>query len=166
MSETIREFLISEGFPIARLRKPMKLTGYQERMRIIEENNDKPEAFRERSLRRRLSKLDRALTDAEAYALDRAFNAWLISEGKGKSVNPMAVFSPSGESALPLSQAQFNELRAFALMLRNLGAAHWVIMGRTFLAMAPWAEGQEIHIRQTRDLARCIKKAYENKIRT
>src|SRR5688572_14317166 len=138
----VREFLVSEGVALGRYRRPRLFTSYPERMRIMEEMSDRPEAFKVRSLRRKLTKLDRALTDDEAYSLDRAFNAWLSLNGKSKSVNPMAVGGGGSGQGEPLSQHELNEATAFRTMKGLAGAFARFQMMKLFEAMAPWRENE------------------------
>ena len=67
-----RDILTPPGAPfVARHRARMLLTPLAVRRAIVEDAASKPEPVRARSLRRRLTVLDRALTDPEAEALDR-----------------------------------------------------------------------------------------------
>jgi hypothetical protein len=160
----IREFLISEGVALGRYRKPQLFTSHPERMRIMEEMSDRPKAFRVRSLRRKLTKLDRALTDDEAYALDRAFNAWLALNGKSKSVNPMAVGGGGSSQQEPLNQRELNEATAFRNMRGLLGSYNRFRMRKLFEALAPWRENEfSVNILEAAQLAKAIKRAYEQK---
>jgi hypothetical protein len=129
----------------------------------MNENLDKPEEFRTRSLRRKLTRLDRALSDGEAYALDRAFNAWLSLNGKSKSVDPAGVNGGGGQSE-PLSQHELAEAGAFSQMSKRLHADTRQAMNLLFAAMAPWND--EIHridILDAIKVARLLKSAYEQK---
>jgi len=67
-----RDVLTPPGAPvIARHRARTILTPLEVRRAILEDVASKPEAVRVRSLRRRLTVLDRMLTDQEAEALER-----------------------------------------------------------------------------------------------
>lgn len=162
-TELVRDFLLENGVATARFRKRQLFTPYEQRIRLMSENLDKPEEFRTRSLRRKLTRLDRALTDGEAYALDRAFNAWLTLNGKSKSVDPMAVHGGDGQSE-PLSQHELMEAKAYADMLRVFNPNARYMINQLFTAMAPWND--EIHridILYAREFAKAIKLAYEQK---
>jgi len=162
-SELIREFLISQGEPIARLQRRRLFTPYAHRIRLMQENADKPEGYRKRSLRNRLTKLDKALTDQEAYALDRAFSAWLALNGKSKSVDFMSVGGGSGQSE-PLNDTELKEANAFRIMKGLAGAQARFAMSKLFEAMAPWNdEVYKIEISDCVKLAKSIKNAYEQK---
>jgi len=156
---------MSEGEPIARLRVKPMLTAYSQRIRLMEEMHDRPEKFRVRSLRRRLTKLDRALTDEEAYALDRAHNAWLSLHGKSKSVDFSAPGggSSSGDSS-PLDCRELDEAKHYAQMRTAIGAGWRMHMDCLFYEWAPWTEGKPVYeLAMIIDIARKIKKAYERK---
>lgn len=162
-SGIVRDFLLENGVPMARLRKRQLFTPYEQRIRMMGENQDKPEEFRARSLRRKLTKLDRALTDDEAYALDRAFSAWLILNGKSKSVDFMSVGGGS-ETSEPLNDAELKEASAFRIMRGLLGSYERFIVMNLFNVMAPWNdEIHKIEIKDVARLAKAIKKAYEQK---
>lgn len=164
MRSAIRDFLISEGVAIARFRKKPVLTSYQERLRLMEENRAKPEAYRARSLRRKLTRLDRALTDQEAYALDRAYSAYLIFEGRSKSVDFGSVGGGGNGDSEPLSQDELREAGAYVLMLRRLNRADRELAKEAFAALAPWGEkAYTIDMPRTIHLARAVKNAYEQK---
>ncbi|WP_155942396.1 hypothetical protein [Rhodomicrobium vannielii] len=67
-----RDVLTPPGAPVvARHRARPILTPHEMRLAILEDAAGKPEAVRIRSLRRRLTVLDRALSDREAQALER-----------------------------------------------------------------------------------------------
>lgn len=162
-SDLIRDFLLEQGVPTARMRKKQLFTPYEQRIRLMRENQDKPEEFRAHSLRRKLTKLDRALSDEEAYALDRAFNAWLSLNGKSKSVDPGAIHG-GGSYGEPLTQMEIGEARAFGSMRKRLKPHMHNAVRILFRAMAPWEDQiYKIEISQVIELAKALKAAYEQK---
>lgn len=162
-SDVIREFLISEGEPIARLQRRRLFTPYAHRIRMMQENQDKPEAYRKHSLRKRLTKLDKALTDDEAYALDRAYSAWLTLNGKSKSVDITGLPKGSGQSE-PLNDGELKEAEAFCLMLKVFNPNARFVINQFFAALAPWNDKiYKIEISEAAWIAKEIKLAYEQK---
>ena len=75
--------LAKQGTP-PRPTRPI-LTGYERRMAAIAETGKLPEAKRERSLRRKLTVLDRRLSDEEPKALDRLTSCIILSGRIGTS---------------------------------------------------------------------------------
>lgn len=150
------------GFP--RMRARALYTPYAARMRIAEEIRDRPIEFQVRSMRRRLTKLDRMLTDDEAYALDRAFNAWLLFEGRGKSIDPMGVGGGASDSS-PMRDKDLPEAGAFQAMRKQLPRAWQCGLGIMFYAMRPWNENPlaetQGNLAYLVALAKMIKSAYE-----
>lgn len=162
-SELVREFLLESGVATARFKKKQLFTPYDQRMRMITENMDKPEEFRTRSLRRKLTKLDRALSDDEASALDRAFNGWLILNGKSKSIDPEAVYGANSQQE-PLDQHELERAADFSKMSKRLHADARQAMNSLFAMMAPWNdEVYRIDILDAIKVARLVKSAYEQK---
>lgn len=133
-------------------------------MRLMEEMQDRPEAFRVRSLRRRLTKLDRALTDEEAYSLDRANNAWLVFHGRSRSVSFDSAGGGGEQQAEPLNQKELNEANSYARMRKRLSAYHRAEMEFVFRSIAPWAEHEaNLETDRVKNLAKAIHRAYEQK---
>lgn len=161
-----REIIEQDGGYMPRMRVKPVFTPYEMRVQIIDEassvhaGND---AAIKRSIRRRLTKLDRALSDEEARALDRAFNAWLLFEGKGKSVNPMAVHGGSTNAAWPLNVAAWHEATQFACMRPRLTCWARMVMQEWFLHMAGIEGGAQFTFDSMLAVARAIKAAYEQK---
>ncbi len=94
------------------------------RLAIIEDAAAKPEAVRVRSLRRRLTALDRALSDQEAAALDRftsCINA-LSNTGCIDYLRSGVRSEPAGR--LPFSEGKRREIAAMTHVLRGLCVAH------------------------------------------
>jgi hypothetical protein len=147
------------GFP--RMRAKAIYTPYEARMRLLEELRDTPKRFRERSIRRRLTALDRALSDDEARAFDRAFNAWLVLNGKSKSVNPMSVGGGNSQSD-PLNERELQEATAYRIMFGKIGFGMRMHMRCLFEEMAPWSDKEPIYeTDMICQIVRAIKKAYE-----
>ncbi len=150
------------GFP--RQRAKSIITPYAARMRLMDELADKPPQYRERSVRRRLTALDRMLSDDEAYALDKAQSAWLMLNGKSKSVDALAIRGGSSQSE-PLNDAELIEASEFRIMHAFLGVSMRIGLRRLFEALAPWNdEPYRFDLSQIVILAKAIKKAYRTKI--
>ncbi len=90
------------------------------RRAIIEEAATRPEAARLRSLRRRLTPLDRALSDREAEALDRLTSCLnsLSNIGCPNYLRSEVRSSPFGR--LPFSESKRIEIAAMTFVLKGL----------------------------------------------
>jgi hypothetical protein len=120
-----RDVLTPPGAPIvARHRTRTLLTPLAVRRAIIEDAGAKPEPVRVRSLRRRLTLLDRALSDREAEALDRLTNciASLSNIGCLNYLRSEVRSSPVGR--LPFSEGKRVEIAAMSAVLKGLSPAH------------------------------------------
>jgi hypothetical protein len=120
-----RDVLTPPGAPIvARHRTRTLLTPLAVRRAIIEDAGAKPEPVRVRSLRRRLTLLDRALSDCEAEALDRLTNciASLSNIGCLNYLRSEVRSSPTGR--LPFSEGKRVEIAAMNAVLKGLSPAH------------------------------------------
>ena len=120
-----RDVLTPPGAPIvARHRTRTLLTPLAVRRAIIEDAGAKPEPVRVRSLRRRLTLLDRALSDCEAEALDRLTNciASLSNIGCLNYLRSEVRSSPVGR--LPFSEGKRVEIAAMNAVLKGLSPAH------------------------------------------
>jgi hypothetical protein len=120
-----RDVLTPPGAPIvARHRTRTLLTPLAVRRAIIEDAGAKPEPVRVRSLRRRLTLLDRALSDREAEALDRLTNciASLSNIGCLNYLRSEVRSSPVGR--LPFSEGKRVEIAAMNAVLKGLSPAH------------------------------------------
>ena len=119
------DVLTPPGAPIvARHRTRTLLTSLAVRRAIIEDAGAKPEPVRVRSLRRRLTLLDRALSDCEAEALDRLTNciASLSNIGCLNYLRSEVRSSPTGR--LPFSEGKRVEIAAMNAVLKGLSPAH------------------------------------------
>jgi len=120
-----RDILTPPGAPIvARHRTRTILTPLAVRRAIIEEAAARPEAARVRSLRRRLTALDRALSDREAEALDRLTSCMnsLSNIGCVNYLRPEVRSSPFGR--LPFGEKKQVEIAAMTEVLKGLSTAH------------------------------------------
>lgn len=120
-----RDVLTPPGAPIvARHRTRTLLTPLAARRAIVEEAAAKPEPVRVRSLRRRLTALDRALSDHEAEALDRLTSCInsLSNIGCVNYLKSEVRSSPIGR--LPFSESRRVEIAAMTAVLRALSPAH------------------------------------------
>ena len=120
-----RDVLTPPGAPvIARHRTRTVLTPLEARRAIIEDVASKPEGVRVRSLRRRLTVLDRMLTDQEAEALER-LSTCINSLSNVRSINylkPEVRYTPLGR--VPFSEERRREIGAMSYVLKSLSAAH------------------------------------------
>ena len=120
-----RDVLTPPGAPaIARYRARTVLTPLGVRRAIIEEAAGKPEAVRVRSLRRRLTPLDRALCDREAAALERLTSCLssLSNVGCLNYLKSEVRSSPFGR--LPFSENKRREIAAMTYVLKGLSPAN------------------------------------------
>jgi hypothetical protein len=120
-----RDVLTPPGAPIvARHRTRTLLTPLTVRRAIIEDAASKPEPVRVRSLRRRLTVLDRALTDGEAEALDRLTSCVcsLSNIGCLNYLRSEVRSNPVGR--LPFNEGRRIEIAAMNAVLKGLSAPH------------------------------------------
>ena len=119
-----RDVLTPPGAPVVtRHRARLVLTPLAVRRAIVEEAAGKPEAVRTRSLRRRLTALDRALSDREAEMLERlaACIAGLSNVGCLDLIRSEVKASPFGR--LPFGERKRREISAMTFVLRGLSSA-------------------------------------------
>lgn len=119
-----RDVLTPPGAPtVARHRIRTILTPLAMRRAIIEEAAALPEAARVRSLRRRLTALDRALSGEEAEALDRIASCLhsLSNVGCLNYLRSEVRSSPYGR--LPFSESKQVEIAAVTFVLKGLSPA-------------------------------------------
>ncbi len=116
-----RDVLTPVGAPIvARHRARLILTPLETRRAILEDIASKPELIRVRSLRRRLTVLDRMLSDNEAEALERltlCFNG-LSNVGAVNYLKSEVRCSPFGR--VPFSEWKRREIGAMCYVLKAL----------------------------------------------
>jgi hypothetical protein len=116
-----RDILTPPGAPVvARHRTRTILTPLEVRRAIVEDAAAKPEAVRLRSLRRRLTVLDRALSDREAEALERLTSCLnsLSNVGAVNYLKSEVRSSPIGR--LPFGESRRREIAAMAYVLKGL----------------------------------------------
>lgn len=118
-----RDVLTLPGAPImARHRARIVLTPLDVRRAIIEDAASKPEPVRVRSLRRRLTVLDRMLSDQEAEALERltlCVNS-LSNIGAINYLKSEVRSTPFGR--LPFNERKRREIEAMSYVLKALDA--------------------------------------------
>ncbi len=118
-----RDVLTPVGAPvIARHRARTILTPLEVRRAILEDIASKPETIQTRSLRRRLTVLDRMLTDREAEALERVtscLNA-LSNVGAINYLKSEVRSNPFGR--LPFGERKRREIAAMSYVLKGLTA--------------------------------------------
>jgi hypothetical protein len=120
-----RDILTPTGAPIvARHRARTLLTPLAARQAIIEDAATKPEPVRIRSLRRRLTVLDRALSDREAEALDRLTSciSGLSNVGCLNYLRSEVRSAPADR--LPFSEGKRIEIAAMNAVLKGLSPVH------------------------------------------
>jgi hypothetical protein len=113
--------LTPPGAPaIARHRTRPILTPLPVRLAILEEVAGKPEETRLRAIRRRLTALDRALSDSEAELLERIISCVnaLSNVGCVDYLNAGVKSSPYGR--LPFGEARRREIAAMTFVIRKL----------------------------------------------
>lgn len=158
-SPIARDIVAELGIGFARQRAKPWLTPMPIRLRIIREARG-----RERSLRRRLTRLDRALTDEQARTLNRAYDAWLICEGKASTVQ----IGKIGFSAIdrePLTQRELAEIGAYRIAVMALAKRDQDKLSSLFNIIAPWNQNELKKpsvsvINEIVDLAKKLQKSY------
>jgi hypothetical protein len=119
-----RDILTPSGAPvIARHRTRTILTPLAVRRAILEEAAAKPEAVRARSLRRRLTVLDRALSDREAEALDRLTSCLNSLSNIGCISYLRSEIRSAPYGRLPFGEGKRHEIAAMNYVLRGLPPA-------------------------------------------
>jgi len=119
-----RDILTPPGAPIvARLRTRTILTPFAVRFAIIEDAAAKPEAARVRSLRRRLTALDRALSDREAEMLDHLTSCINNLSNVACIDLSKPVIRSSAIGRLPFGEYKRREISAMAYVLKRLSPA-------------------------------------------
>ncbi len=119
-----QEVLTPQGAPvISRHRARTILTPLGVRLAILEEVSARPESVRVRSLRRRLTALDRALTDRQAEMLERLTSCInsLSNIGCLNYLSSEVRASPYGR--IPFSESKRREIAAMTYVLKKLNAA-------------------------------------------
>lgn len=148
----IREMLIERGIAFMRNRVKPMLTSWP---------------IRCKGNKRKWTRLDKALTDGQAYALDRAFNAWLAVAGRGHTVDTtgatVSVVWKDGK--LPMRGYEFEEVGRLRTALANWDNGTKQKLEMLFQVMAPWAEKQNVipdaaSIAQIVELAKKLEKIY------
>ena len=116
-----RDVLTPQGAPVvARHRTRPPLTSIAVRRAILDDIAQKPEAVKLRSLRRRLTALDRALSDREAEMLDRLTTCIneLSNIGSLDLTRPQIRSAAAGR--LPFGEFKRREIAAASFVLRHL----------------------------------------------
>jgi len=138
-----RDVLTPPGAPVvARHRTRPILTPLEARLAIIEEAAEKPETVRIRSLRRRLTVLDRALSDREAEVLERISSciAALSNAGAINYLRSEVRSAPSG-GRLPFSEKRRREIAGVTFVLRGLGGEDRAAVLRLVALLDPGHSG-------------------------
>lgn len=139
-----RDVLTPPGAPIiARHRARTILTPLEVRRAILEDVASKPEPVRIRSLRRRLTTLDRMLSDEEAEALER-LTTCINSLSNIRAINylkPEVRYTPLGR--VPFSERRRREISAMTYVLRSLSAPHRAACLQLAVLLDPSHSGAE-----------------------
>lgn len=151
---------MSEGRGYARLRACQIMTPLIVRTRILAELADRPEEFRRRSVRRRLTALDRALSDGQAQALDRVYTAHLTLQGKARGVNWSSMGSRSAGFGDPLTDRELVEIGAYRHVRAKLDTAAREWLDWFLAIMSPWDSGVE-PLKMTPDLITGVRQLAE-----
>lgn len=126
--------------PVVRRARP-PLTPYAVRLQILEETRDMPEETRLKSLRRRLTALDRLLSDEDAASLDRLSDAEGLLDG-ATNASPIsrAGMGACGRSAgqPPFSEHRRYEIGARAYVLTRLLPEDRAAIMAFLAQMLPW----------------------------
>jgi hypothetical protein len=116
-----RDVLTPPGAPIiARHRTRTILTPLELRRAILEDIASKPETVRLRSLRRRLTALDRMLSDREAEALERVTSCLNALSNIGAVNYLKSEVQCTPLSRLPFSEKRRREISAMTYVLKAL----------------------------------------------
>ncbi len=117
----VREIFTGEHHGlVARHRTQTVLTPIARRRAILEEIADKPQTVQLRSVRRRLTALDRALDDRQAECLDRLTTCMIRVSNVG-CVNYLKSEVRSGPSAkLPFDERNRQEIGAMGFVLKSV----------------------------------------------
>ncbi|MFT4080486.1 hypothetical protein [Rhodomicrobium sp.] len=138
-----RDVLTPPGAPVvARRRARLVLTPLETRLAILEDAAAKPEAVRIRSLRRRLTALDRALSDREAEALERLSSTIAaLSNAGGINYLRSEVRSPPSGGRVPFGEKQRREIAGVSYVLKGLGAEDRAAVLRLVALLDPGHSG-------------------------
>jgi hypothetical protein len=138
-----RDVLTPPGAPVvARHRARPILTPHEMRLAILEDAAGKPEAVRIRSLRRRLTVLDRALSDREAEVLER-LSSCIAALSNAGAVNYLRseVRSPPSGGRVPFGERQRREIAGVSYVLKGLGAEDRAAVLRLVALLDPGYSG-------------------------
>ncbi|MBT3070764.1 hypothetical protein KKP04_07785 [Rhodomicrobium sp. Az07] len=138
-----RDVLTPPGAPpVARHRARPILTPLEMRLAILEDAAGKPEAVRIRSLRRRLTVLDRALSDREAEALER-LSSCIAALSNAGAIDYLRseVRSPPSGGRVPFGERQRREIAGVSYVLKGLGAEDRATVLRLVALLDPGYSG-------------------------
>lgn len=150
-SAIVREMLIQHGVAFMRNRTKSIFTSWDLRIKG----------------KRGLTRLDRALTDNQAFALDRAYTAWLVLEGKANCA-ASGVHTISGSmdgGKIPLNQHEFELVGRYRAGIAKWSKQEKGMLEGLFRIIAPWSENQNIRpdtasIAQIVELAKKLEEIY------
>ena len=140
-----REILASCGInakPVTRYRVRSILTPFEQREDILLKAQAKGEAAIERAMKRELTRLDCALTNGEAQALERICNACIGVANIGSIDYGAQPGASTPWDKLPFSQARERELRLRALFVQSLRAEDQFALYRVARALDPMCEDE------------------------
>lgn len=165
-----RDILRGADPPFARHRAKPMLTSYAIRSKLKAELEHKHPEARKRIMRRKLTKLDRALSDAEARYVDIHFTGWLVCEGKTAGSSLSERIDKPHNSTGPLTQRELEAVTRYRRANARLDAMSAYVLEVLFLVLAPWNEGAwklgGAAIPQIKLAAQALKNVYENEKRT
>ncbi len=120
-----RDVLTPAGAPVvARHRARTILTPFAVRQAILEDIASKPETVRLRSVRRRLTVLDRMLSDREAEALERLTSCLNGLSNVGAVNYLKSQVRSASPGRLPFSETKRREIAAMSYVLKALSSAN------------------------------------------
>jgi hypothetical protein len=122
---------------VARYKARAPFTLLDMRQQIMEEAKDKPAAKRERSLRRRLTPFDRALSEAQAEILDRLVRASLAIAAKLRGASWTQSVDGTREQRLPFTDREHSNLALLGRINSRLAPRHKAILRDLCARMMP-----------------------------
>lgn len=134
----MKETLTPHGAPIvARYKARVPFTLLDMRQQIMEDASDKPKAKRERSLRRRLTPFDRALSEEQAEIIDKLVRGALALAGKLRCGSWQETVDGSKEPGLPFSAREQSILALYGEARARLAPQHRAILADLCARMMP-----------------------------
>lgn len=163
-----RDVLTPLGAPIiARHRTRLILTPLSARRSILEDIAEKPEAVRLRSLRRRLTVLDRALSDREAEMIERLTSCinGLSNVGCINYLKSEVRSGPYGR--LPFGEKKRREIAAMNFVLKGLSKSNQAVVLNLAARLDPSSDTSDLKadegfIASVREAAAAVVALYDS----